>query len=258
MSDQELIEAPTARDLQVTRAGPLVPTTPDTLLELAVRHGADVSQLERLMALKERYDANEARKAFTDGMSLVKAEPLDIFKRKSVGYETKDGDFVGYMHAELSDVADAVVPALARHGFSHRWEIRQDAGRIHVSCIVTHRSGHCETVTLDAAPDDSGKKNKIQQVASAVTYLQRYTLLSVIGLAAKSVQHDDDGAGAGDAQEESQVMTDLLAKLGDISRDDDALKFWQDNRHLFKSKQDDYDRFKSAVAAHRRRLGNPK
>ena len=43
-----------------------------------------------------------------------------------------------------------------------------------------------------AAPDDTGKKNSIQQVASTVTYLERYTFLSITGLAVED-QIDDDG-----------------------------------------------------------------
>lgn len=170
------------------------PATPTMMLAMAVERGASLEYIEKLMALQERWEANEARKAFTEDMTQFKAEPLEIFKRKHVGYETKDGAFVGYKHAELSDVADVVVPAMARHGLSHRWDVKQVDKRIHVTCTVTHRLGHSESVTMDAPPDDSGKKNSIQQVASAVTYLQRYTLLAIVGLATKS-EVDDDGAG---------------------------------------------------------------
>jgi hypothetical protein len=175
------------------------PATPTMMLAMAVERGASLEYIEKLMALQERWEANEARKAFTVAMTDFKAEPLEIFKRKAVGYATKEGDFVGYKHAELSDVADVVVPAMARHGLSHRWDVKQESARVIVTCTVTHRMGHSESVTMDAAPDDSGKKNKIQQIASSVTYLQRYTLLAIVGLATKN--EDDDGAGGGDVDE---------------------------------------------------------
>lgn len=181
------------------------PATPTMMLAMAVERGASLEYIEKLMALQERWEANEARKAFTVAMTEFKAEPLEIFKRKSVGYATKEGDFVGYKHAELSDVADVVVPAMARHGLSHRWDVKQADGRIHVTCTVTHRLGHSESVTMDAPPDSSGKKNSIQQVASAVTYLQRYTLLAASGMATKS-EADDDGQGGGDADEEAMLQ----------------------------------------------------
>jgi hypothetical protein len=156
--------------------------------------------------LQERWEANEARKAFVVAMAAFKAEPVEIFKRKQVGYKTKEGDFVGYKHAELSDVTDAITPAMARHGLSFDWDIHQGNGSITVDCVVTHVLGHSKKVTMSGAPDSSGKKNQIQQTASTVTYLQRYTLLSVTGMSTKD--EDDDGAGgAADSQGDSTPET---------------------------------------------------
>ena len=204
MSALELIEPPetAARQPSPQRAMTTM-ATPADLLRLAVENGADLDRLERLMALQERWEAGEARKAFVQAMTEFKAQPLEIFKRKKVGYATKEGDFVGYKHAELSDVASVVVPALAQHGLSHRWDVKQENNRIVVTCIVTHRAGHSESVTLDAAPDNSGKKNAIQQVASAITYMQRYTLLAITGLATQD-QKDDDGRGAGNDADDTK------------------------------------------------------
>ena len=205
-----------AQPLEIIEAAPparqqtAMVTTPAQLLEIAVNQGADLDKLERLMALQERWEANEARREFVQAMAAFKSEPLDIFKRKQIGYTTKDGEFVGYKHAELSDVASVVVPSMARHDLSHRWEVKQEGGRIIVTCIVTHKRGHSEAVTLDGAPDNSGKKNAIQQVASAVTYLQRYTLLAATGMATKGM--DDDGQGGKDEGE-----ADLLRGFQDAS-----------------------------------------
>ncbi len=197
---------------------PMQSATPAMLLQLAVQQGADLDRLERLMALQAQWEEREASKAFTTAMADFKAEPLTIFKRKKVGYETSAGEFVGYSHAELSDVTDVVGPAMAKHGLSFRWNIKQDTARINVSCIVTHKLGHSEVVTMDAAPDSSGKKNAIQAIASAVTYMQRYTLLAVTGMSTKGM--DDDGEGAGDADKEKRRrrwIDDQLANIRDAS-----------------------------------------
>lgn len=211
----------TAMVSQQTRAVALG-ATPADLLRIAVQSGADLDRLERLMALQERWEANEARKAYVLAMTAFKAEPLTIYKRKQVGYETKEGDFVGYMHAELSDVTEVVGPAMARHGLSYTWSIKQEAGRINVSCVVSHQQGHSESVTMDAAPDTSGKKNAIQSIASACTYLQRYTLLAATGMSTKGM--DDDGAGAGDADAEKkrrQWLDDQKANIADATSSKD-------------------------------------
>jgi ERF superfamily len=226
----------------------LTTTTPAQLLSMAVQQGADLDKLERLMALQERWEANEARKAFVLAMTEFKAEPMDIYKRKQVGFTGKDGNFVGYKHAELSDVADVVVPAMAKHGLSHRWEVQQSTGRIIVTCTVTHRAGHSECVTMDAAPDDSGKKNAIQQVASAVTYMQRYTLLAVCGLATKS-EHDDDGRGTG---EPAADPLEVWAGRAALAATEDELRLVaKDGAQVFKTARnvEGYKLFAAAVQA---------
>ncbi|TDV04652.1 ERF family protein [Paraburkholderia caballeronis] len=195
--DVEVAEAPTA-PVPTVSAGrtAIAVATPADLLRIAVENGADLDRLEKLMQLQERWEAHEARKAFVTAMAAFKREPIEIYKRKQVGYKTKEGDFVGYKHAELSDVTDAIAPAMARHGLSFDWDIHQANGTITVDCVVTHVLGHAKKVTMTGAPDTSGKKNLIQQAASTITYLQRYTLLAVTGMSTKD--EDDDGAGGAD------------------------------------------------------------
>lgn len=182
-------------------------TTPHDLLSLAVSKGADMATLERLMDLQDRWDAKQAKNAYVADMTEFKKHPPEILKGKSVSFGT-----TSYMHAELGDVCNAVVGALALHGFSHRWETKQDNGRIEVSCIITHRLGHSEATTLHAAPDNSGGKNAIQQVASTVTYLQRYTLLAATGLATNSMDDDGRGSELKTITEEQEITLRDLAK----------------------------------------------
>jgi len=167
--------------------------TPAYLLQLAVQQGADLDKLEKLMGLQERWEANEARKGFVNALTAFKSEPVTIEKRKHVEFANRSGDVTSYDHAELSDVTDAVCPLLAKHGLSHRWNVVQNDGRIAVECVLTHALGHSESVAMNAPPDASGGKNTIQQIASTVTYLQRYTLLAITGIATKG--QDDDGHG---------------------------------------------------------------
>lgn len=166
-------------------------SNPMQMLAIAVERGDDMEKLRQLMDLKDRWEAGEAKKAFVVAMAGFKSEPVEILKSKRV-------DIPGgakFAHATLADVADGVCAALSKHGLSHRWETKQDGDLITVTCVLTHIDGHEERTTLFARPDDSGKKNAIQQVASTVTYLERYTLMAACGLAAKDM--DDDGRGAG-------------------------------------------------------------
>lgn len=169
----------------------LAPTTPAQVVAYAMQHGAPIEQIREFMALQREWEADQARKAYIEAMAQFKLNPPQIVKDKLV-------EFSGtrYTHATLGAVTEAIVAGLAQHGFSHRWDTQQDKGEITVTCIITHKLGHSETTALSSGKDDSGKKNAIQQVASAITYLQRYTLLAATGVATKD-QADDDGQGYG-------------------------------------------------------------
>lgn len=225
-----------------------VPTTPAAVLMHAMAHGGSMEQIEKLLDLQLKWESNEARKAYVADMAAFKRNPPTIKKDKEVGYRTKEGDFVGYKHATLGNVTDAIVEGLAAHGFSHKWDVDQQGDMVRVTCRITHRMGHSEDVSMSAPKDNSGKKNAIQQVASAITYLQRYTLLAATGLATHD-QHDDDGASAGD---DMPSMSDTWCKAAqDAASLSDLEKVWHAGAKAFErdGTEDEWKAFKDAVNA---------
>ena len=160
----------------------------------ALQAGMTIDHLKGIMELQKEWEANEARKAYVADMAAFKLNPPAIYKTKLVSFSGTE-----YMHATIGDVAKAIVEALANHGFSHSWETRQADGMITVNCKITHRLGHSESTSLQSSPDVSGKKNSIQAISSAQTYLQRYTLLAACGLATMDLP-DDDGHGYDDGR----------------------------------------------------------
>lgn len=157
---------------------------------------ANVEAIHRLLDLQLRYDAEAARRAYVDAMSQFKASPPKILKNKQARLERNGTILFSYRHASLDHIVSEVAPALSVHGLSHAWSTSTDAGKARVTCRVTHRLGHAEETTLEAPFDTSGGKNAIQAVGSTVSYLQRYTLLALLGLSPHDV--DDDGAAMGD------------------------------------------------------------
>lgn len=159
--------------------------TPMDLIQQAQEQGSSIEQMQQLFDLQIRYEENEAKKAYHKAVADFKAEGLVILKDKNVSFNQTN-----YNHATLGKALEKIIPALSRHGLSHSWSINQDQS-IEVTCTLTHVLGHSTSVSMSAGKDDSGKKNAIQQVASTVSYLQRYTLFAITGLAAKD--QDDDG-----------------------------------------------------------------
>ena len=153
----------------------------------------DAAKLDHLLAVKERWDKEEARKAFVADLAKFHEEPPVVVKDKLVSYKTNTGT-TEYKHATLGNACKIIGSHLAKFGFSHRWVPQQKDGKISVTCILTHALGHSESVTLEGPYDPSGGKNAIQAIMSAKTYLERHTLMAATGLA--SMDEDDDGVTA--------------------------------------------------------------
>lgn len=170
---------------------PIVPAapisvTPMDLIKIAMDKDADIGKLESLLNLQLRWEANEAKKAFVSAMNAFKADPPEIVKNRKASFGN-----TAYDYATLDQVCRQITSSLSKHDISHRWKVEQSDGLIRVTCILTHSMGHSEETTMVGASDTSGSKNAIQAIGSAVTYLERYSLLAATGLAAKN--GDSDG-----------------------------------------------------------------
>jgi ERF superfamily len=184
-----------------------VDITPAGLLQIAVQQGATVDKLAQLLELQERWQASQARRAYNAAMAKFKQKPPKIIKNKQI----KSGN-TEYDYATLDHVTAAITETLSAVGISHRWRVSQST-EIAVTCVLTHEMGHSEETTLKAIPDTSGSKNSIQAIGSTVTYLERYTLLAAMGMAAAGM--DNDGRTVDEEQKpkisEAQVLECLTS-----------------------------------------------
>jgi hypothetical protein len=180
--------------------------TPMDMLQRAVESGAGLEMVEKLMSLQERWETGQARKAFDKAIAAAKAKITPI-QRNAKGHNDK-------RYADFAAIAKVVDPILSEHGLSYRFRTAQ-SDRISVTCILSHQDGHSEETTLSGPADASGSKNAIQAIGSTLTYLQRYSLVQMLGLAASN---DDDGkAGAGlplITQEQADSIRELLEANG--------------------------------------------
>jgi len=192
------------KSFTIRQATPINKGTPAELIEKAIAGKADLDKLEKLMVLQERYEANEARKAYNDAMATFKANPPRIAKDSTVDYTPKStGVRVKYKYASLANIVETITKELSKYGLSASWRTQMN-GKVVVTCRVAHIKGHYEETTLSADADSSGAKNSIQAIGSTITYLQRYTLLAITGLATQG--QDDDGFAA--QPEIVEVITD--------------------------------------------------
>jgi hypothetical protein len=178
--------------------------SPAALMIKAMAGGMDLEKLEKFMELQDKWEATQARKAYTQAMSDFKKNPPEIEKDSHVEYRTDKG-LTKYNHASLGNVTTKINAALGAHGLSAAWTTEQNEKGVSVTCKITHVLGHFETTTLTAAHDSSGGKNAIQALGSTISYLERYTILALTGLATH--EQDNDAMAPVEYIDDKQLST---------------------------------------------------
>ncbi len=230
--------------------------TPMELLTRAVDAGATVEVLAGLMDLQERYEraqerreASQSLKDFDAAISAAKAE-IPVIVKNAQGHN--------YKYADFAAIASVVDPILSKHGLQYRFRTQQVDKDIFVTCVLFGH-GHKEETTLSGTADTTGQKNAIQSLGSTLTYLQRYTLVQMLGLATAK---DDDGRLSGktintDAATDEQVM-EIYKLLGKAEKDRVALCKHLGIDALENMTVATYEQAKAAIAARKKRIADAK
>lgn len=102
--------------------------------------------------------------------------------------KTSKNDHFKNRYADLAEVLNTVRPVFAKHGLSIVQFPSYEAPMAHVETVLMHSSGQFMSNVCSAPVS----KADAQGVGSAITYLRRYSLAAVCGIA----QEDDDANGA--------------------------------------------------------------
>lgn len=172
-------------------ADELVVLNPMSLLEIAIQKNTDIDKLEKLMALQERWEKEQSRKAFLRALGYFQSICPIIPKKATVKFNGK----VQYIFADLATIIKTIKEALKKSKLSYRWETDDTGDDIKITCVLGHVDGHEERNTLSAKEDTTGSKNGIQARGSTRSYLHRYSLIGSLGIG--TADTDDDGKSAG-------------------------------------------------------------
>lgn len=175
---------------------------------VALDPNSDVAKLEKMIELQERVMSRQAKEQFDSAMLNFQIEK-GVIEKASTANRTK--------YAKLEHIQAVVDPVLRKFGLFVRWNTQTtDSGKIRVTCICTHIGGHSETSSMDVNPDKSGSKNEIQADGSAITYAQRYTMKSLLGLV---IAEDNDGkVKATITQQQVKILERKLSYLGEDAK----------------------------------------
>lgn len=154
---------------------------PMQLVSMAVSQGADIEKLSKLMDLQERWEANQAKKAFDEAMNSFQSRMPVVPRRGKVDYTTQKGR-TNYDYGRLEDAFSMAAPILKDCGLSFRFKQENNGNMITVTCIISHKLGHYESNSMSAMPDQSGGKDQLKAMASTNSYLRRYTFTGGLGI----------------------------------------------------------------------------
>jgi len=131
--------------------------------------------------------------------------------------------------ASLAAVRDVVIPALSAQGISIvQMPGNTEDGRVSIRTMLLHESGTLDCGTVATTVTVRGG-NEAQALGSALTYLRRYALSAIAGVA----QEDDDGNASGPSGRSQQrqrprvpeysaqhVKNALTHMFGDLSEEE--------------------------------------
>lgn len=210
------------------------------LIEKIATTGGSLDTLDRIVALRERVQASEAKSAFDRELAAMQPKlPTIDSTGKVIIYSKADReagkDVAGTAtpmqstaYATMADINDAIRPALAEYGFALSFRSGQvldgeHKGKILVTGILSHRDGHREEVTLPPLQyDASGSKNNVQALGSTLSYGRRYATLFLLNISSRApIDMDDDGKKAGDpgtitAEESAELERELAVAGGNV------------------------------------------
>lgn len=197
-------------------------SSPAGLMLAAMSRGASLEQVEKMMDLQERWEKREAEKAFREAFAAFRGENIIIPKTKHV--DRKGGG--SFDQAEYDEVCRRLSPALSRHGFSFRHDVRfgskrwmvdgveNDEAWVYVNCHLEHKAGHAESLLLEGPPGDQSVNSPVQNMQVTASYLKRQSLLAITGTATGG--EDDENKMR--KREEDTAKTEVLDELRDAGR----------------------------------------
>jgi hypothetical protein len=175
-------------DKQVQVNIPVVQGSIEGLIALGVEKGISVEALEKLVAMWEKLKDAKAEEAYNRAMAALQKEYPKIEKKKAV-YE-RGSTKIRYKFAPMEDIVDQLQPLISKHGFSYSFDTKEEAGKLYVTCYVTHIEGHTKQCTFGVPVGSEQYMSDVQKYGARVTFCRRYSFCGVFG--ATAGEEDDD------------------------------------------------------------------
>lgn len=193
---------PEAEDKPVSQVAnlkePQLPADPmiSMIERIVLDPNADLEKLERMLAMKERHDAANAKAAFDMAFARASSQFPDIPLNGLNEHNKKP-------YALLKDILGKTRPVLAKHGFALSFSTEVNDREVIVTAELSHENGHTKRNSLPLPRDTGAGRNAVQAVGSSQTYGQRYTAQAILGLSLGE-DTEDDGRTTGSLETDAK------------------------------------------------------
>lgn len=188
----------------------------DSLIASAVEKNLDVDKLERLIEMRNKELARQAKLDYDEHFAAMQLDYVPVGKNKAA----MDGRTVLYKYCPLEDILRVYQPIISKHGFSYRWsEEAISPTEKRMWCIVAGY-GHEERSYVDIPIQPSTKfTNSVQQRGSATTYGKRYSFVDAFGVIIDG--EDDDASSVVQTRAQPEPRNTKAEPNTDVSDDFD-------------------------------------
>ena len=165
----------------------------ESLIETAVKQGANIDTIERILAVRKDLKAERAEELFNQAMAKFQSKCPVIKKTKIV--MNKDGKTVRYRYAPLDSIVKQVRNIISGCGLSYTINAIVDEKFVKAICRVVHAEGHSQESEFLSPVDKDSYMTEPQKFASALTFAKRYAFCNAFGI--MTGDEDDDSIANG-------------------------------------------------------------
>jgi len=158
------------------------------------------NKITAITAKEKEFESANLDKLYS---ALAKAQ-----EEMEIATTDKNNPFFKSKYADLHSIVRASRPSLTKNGLSIMQRITtSENDNMYLNTRLCHASGQWIESKMPIKPADY----KIQSIGSYITYLKRYTLAAIVGVATDDA-NDDDGEKAMDRSKKKEVKAPVVVQ----------------------------------------------
>ena len=197
------------------------------ILMRAIELNVDLDAFEKLVNLVEKVQIDKAKREFYEAFAKFQSQVPPILKSSEVNM---GAGRPRYNYASLYDIISKIQKPLGDNHLSYRWDVKNDDVMIEVTCILSHSGGYELQTSIQAGKDATPGKSNVQAIASTITYLKRYTLVSLLGIGTADPDDDAQATVNIDKKQEindkDKIIEQIKNELKNCKDEDGVKRIW--------------------------------